>query len=73
MPSAIVTALAVSTRARLRNDCAYAFAWVDTTPTILVASPSASRAAMSPQIPEPHPIGTNTVSSSGAARKNSSA
>ena len=58
IPSASVSAVAVSTRVRVRNDCAYALAAVETTPTILVASPSASRAAISPQMPDPQPIGT---------------
>ena len=35
---------------RAANDCAYALALLDTTPTISVASPSASRTLISPQI-----------------------
>ena len=58
MPSAIVFAVAVSIGARAANDCAYALALVDTTPTISVDSPSASRALIRPQMPEPQPMGT---------------
>ena len=58
IPSASVSAVAVSTRVRVRNDCAYASAAVGDDADDLVVRPSASRAAISPQMPDPQPIGT---------------
>jgi hypothetical protein len=39
------------------KESAIAGAWSDATPTIAVGNPSAARAAMNPQTPEPRPIG----------------
>ncbi len=57
MPSANVRAELVGTGRPASTDSATAGAAAATTPTISVFSPSRSRAAISPQMPEPMPIG----------------
>ncbi len=58
MPSAMVAALLVAKTLPAAKDSAYAGASVETTPTTLVEGLSASRMAITPQMPEPSPIGT---------------
>ena len=58
MPSAKVCAELVGTGWPASTDSATAGAAAATTPTISVLRPSRSRTAISPQMPEPMPIGT---------------
>jgi hypothetical protein len=72
MPSAILVDTSWETDRPLAKDRDYAGAPADTTPTIGIFNPSASRAAMAPQMPEPSPICTYKTSRSATVRSNSS-
>ena len=54
-PSAILVVVACSIIRPAANESAYAGASADTTPTISVVSPNASRAAIIPLMPLPRP------------------
>ena len=58
MPSANVAAELVGTGRPASKDSAMAGALSATTPMISVSSPSRSRTVITPQMPEPMPIGT---------------
>src|ERR1039458_4984924 len=70
-PSAIAVCEGASTTLRCAKLSAYDGDASATTPTISVGRASALRAAATPQIDEPKPMGTYTRSSGGAASNNS--
>ena len=73
MPSANVAAEFVAIGRPASSESRYMLARSETTPTTLVFNPIASRAPITPQIPEPRPIGTYTTSRSPNAVNSSCA